>query len=67
MEEQPEIFYEMFTFPPELFLPGHDQDWITRKGFYDGERGNEACMKRYSSFMKFIFERPEKEIMMITH
>jgi broad specificity phosphatase PhoE len=67
MEEQLEMFREIFTFPPELFLPGHDQDWITRKGFYDGMVGNEECMKRCFSFMKFILERPEEEIIVVAH
>ena len=67
MEDQRSTFLKTFTFPPELFLPGQMQDWVMRDGFYDDQVGSPMAEARCRSFLKFLLERPEEEIIVVSH
>ena len=67
MEDQLSSFLDTFTFPPELFPSGREQDWVMRKGFYNDQIGSLMVEERCKSFTKFILERPEKEIIIVSH
>jgi hypothetical protein len=73
-EMQP--FYKNSFIFPEEFYPAHeegqcddpdkDQDWYKEIGLWSGRLQSPGSLERAASFKEFLYNRPEKEIIVVT-
>lgn len=64
-------FRDYFTWPSEFYSDQDEdediqQDWYQKKGLWDGFYLKPKMLERGASFKEFLFNRPEKEIIVIT-
>ena len=70
------IFKNYFIFPDEFYSkdsegqsddPDKDQDWYKKEGMWAPGFRSVECLERAASFKEFLYNRPEKEIIVITY
>lgn len=68
-------YKELFIFPEEFYPsyeqgqdddPDKDQDWYKEKGLWAGSLCTPQSLERAASFKEFLYNRPEKEIIVVT-
>ena len=69
------LYKKYFVFPEEFYPdytegqdgdPDEDQDWYKKEGLWDGSLWTPGTLERAASFKEFIYNRPEKEIIVVT-
>jgi len=73
--EMNSLYKLYFTFPEEFYPkyaegqeddPDEDQDWYKEEGLWAGRLMSVGSLERAASFKEFLYNRPEKEIIVVT-
>jgi hypothetical protein len=69
-------YYKNYFICPEEFYPPYeegqdddpdeDQDWYKEEGLWEGRLQSPGSLERAASFKEFLYNRPEKEIIVVT-